>query len=233
MRWGAEVAFRALNIWTAAVRDGYLPADFKWKNVDPLIREIKEDIERRLEYRAEEILLRHTPYVIRGLDFYQRFPEERFDDVGDYDVFAYWPEANLMMVVECKYNKPPYTIKDGRRLRDTIFGRTENDRRVQLMKMARRREFLATNRSRLLQLLDWPLADNLEVKNMELYVCRDVYFCMFNPPYPVPTHFVRVAELDTWLARRVITMLMDKDKGKDPSDKLFTLADNFLMSLNR
>ena len=68
---------------------------------------------------------------------------------------------------------------------------------------------------------------------MELYVCRDVYFCMFNPPYPVPTHFVRVAELDTWLARRVITMLMDKDKGKDPSDKLFTLADNFLMSLNR
>lgn len=205
---GAETASRALNIWTAAVRDGYLPADFKWKNFDPLIREIKEDIERRLEFLAEEIFLRHTPYVVRGIDFYDRFPEEKFDDVGDYDVFAYWPESILVMIVECKYNKPPYTIKDGRRLRDMIFGRTDNDRRGQLMRMVRRREFLTKYQSRLLQLLNWPLTDNIEVKNMELYVCRDVYFCMFNPPYPVPTNFVRIEELDTWIST-VIKGLQD------------------------
>lgn len=217
LRWGAEVASRALNIWTAAVRDGYLPADFKWKNVDPLIRAIKEDIERQLEHRAEEIFLRYTSYVIRGIDFYQRFPEERFDDVGDYDVFAYWPETNLVMIVECKYNKPPYTIKDGRRLRDTIFGRSQDDRRGQLMKMVRRRKFLENSRSRLLQLLNWPLVDNIEIKNMELYVCRDVFFSMFSPPYPVPTHFVRIVELDTWIGA-IIKGLQD-----DATDSLLSI----------
>lgn len=201
LRWGAETASRALNIWTATVRDGYLPADFRWRNVDPLIREIKADIERRLEYRTEEIFLRHTPYVIRGIDFYKRFPKESFDDVGDFDVFAYWPEANLVMIVECKYNKPPYTIKDGRRLRDTIFGRTEDDRRGQLIKMLRRREFLGKNRSQLLQLLNWQLSDSIENNNIELYVCRDLFFCMFNPPYPVPINFVRIDELDTWISQ--------------------------------
>lgn len=30
-----------------------------------------------------------------------------------------------------------------------------------------------------------------------------IFFCMFNPPYPVPIHFVRVAELDTWLIKMI------------------------------
>src|SRR5690606_34636642 len=55
LRWGAEQASRAMNIWMSSVRDGYLPADFDWPNVEPVIREIKEGIEKRLEVRTEEI----------------------------------------------------------------------------------------------------------------------------------------------------------------------------------
>lgn len=173
------------------------------KNVEPIVARIKAGIERQLEHRTEDIFLRHTSYVRRGVDFYQQFPDEQFDDVGDFDVFAYWPAIKLIMIVECKYNKPPYTIKDGRRLRDTIFGRSEGDKRGQLTKMVRRRQFLETNQARLLQLLGWPQAEGGELRKMELYVSRDVYFCMFNPPYDIPTNFVRVEELDSWITTNV------------------------------
>ncbi|EOX6952456.1 MAG: hypothetical protein E7H78_28620 [Klebsiella michiganensis] len=199
LRWGAESASRAMYIWMSAVRDGYLPAEFDWPHVKPVIREVKESIEKRLELRTEEIFRRHTPYVQRGIDFFRRFREEKFDDVGDFDVFAYWPESNLLVTVECKYNQPPFTMKDSRRLRDRIFGKAENDRAGQFSRILDRRKFLETHRSRLLELLQWPQPESVPLRNIELYVSRDVYYWMVHPPYPVPTQFVRVDTLDTWI----------------------------------
>ncbi|MCK9535350.1 MAG: hypothetical protein M0Q98_11755 [Pseudomonas sp.] len=198
LRWGAETTNRAMNLWMSAVRDGYLPADFNWPHVEPLIRKVKEGIEKLLELRTEEIFLRYTPFVKRGIDFFKQFRGEGFEDVGDFDAFAYWPENNLLITVECKYNQPFYTLKDGRRLRDKIFGKAENDRAGQFSRILRRRQFLEKNRAKLLELLEWPTA-NMPAKNIELYVSRDVYYWMVHPPYPVQTQFVRVAALDTWI----------------------------------
>lgn len=199
LRWGAESASRAMYIWMSAVRDGYLPAEFDWPHVKPVIRDVKESIEKRLELRTEEIFRRHTSYVLRGIDFFRRFRGEKFDDVGDFDVFAYWPEDNLLVTVECKYNQPPYTMKDSRRLRDRIFGKAENDKTGQFSRILGRRKFLDTHRSKLLNLLQWPLPKDVPFRNIELYVSRDVYYWMVHPPYPVPTHFVPVDTLDTWI----------------------------------
>ncbi|APS30717.1 hypothetical protein H4F38_15340 [Pectobacterium brasiliense] len=199
LRWGAESASRAMYIWMSAVRDGYLPAEFDWPHVKPVIRDVKESIEKRLELRTEEIFRRHTPYVLRGIDFFRRFRGEKFDDVGDFDVFVYWPEDNLLVTVECKYNQPPYTMKDSRRLRDRIFGKAENDKTGQFSRILGRRKFLDTHRSKLLNLLQWPLPKDVPFRNIELYVSRDVYYWMVHPPYPVPTHFVPVDTLDTWI----------------------------------
>lgn len=205
LRWGAETATRAMNLWVSAVRDGYLPADFNWPNVIPVIREIKESIEKRLETRTEEIFLRHTPFVLRSIDFFRRFRSERFEDVGDFDAFAYWPEENLLVTVECKYNQPAYTVKDGRRLRDKIFGKAEDDRHGQLSRILRRRQFLEKNRSKLLELLEWPSSE-MPSRNMELYVSRNIYYYMVHPPYPVPTKFVSVETLDTWIKSELNTL---------------------------
>ena len=199
LRWGAEVSSRALNIWMSSVRDGYLPADFDWPNVVPVIREIKKGIEKRLERRSEEIFRRHTQHVAMGIDFFKRFPGEGFEDVGDFDVLAYWPDANVVVAVECKYNQPPHTVKDSRRLRDTIFGNSEDDRSGQLSRISRRRRFLAKHRARMLELLKWPPAVKEESQYIELYVSRDVYYWMVHPPYPVPTQFVRVDTIDSWI----------------------------------
>lgn len=205
LRWGAETASRSMYIWMSSVRDGYLPADFKWSHVEPVVRQVKESIESRLEIRTEEIFRRHTPFVLRGIDFFRRFRSEGFEDVGDFDVFAYWPDANLLVTVECKYNQPPYTVKDGRRLRDRIFGKAEDDKAGQFSRILRRRQFLEKNRLRMLELLKWPQSEANPFRHMELYVSRDVYYWMVHPPYPVPTKFVRVDALDTWIKTELIT----------------------------
>jgi len=204
LRWGAETASRALNIWSASVRDGYLPADFSWPNVEPFIREIKEGIEKKLEARAGEVLLRHTPYVMRNLDFYRKFRSERFDDVGDFDVFAYWPLTNTLLVAECKYNQPAYSMKDTRRLRDKIFGKSEDDRNGQFSRILRRRQFLLQHRSRLLELLGWPSPQGDQPRDLEIYVSRVIHYWMVHPPYEVPTAFTRIDALDAWLTQQAV-----------------------------
>lgn len=199
-RWGAEQASRSLHIWTGAVRDGFLPGEFAWLHINRAVRNIKENIERQLEVRTEQICRRYTPYVVRGIDFFRRFKRERFENVGDFDVLAYWPASNTLVAIECKYNQPPYCVKDSRRLRDRIFGRDEVDRKGQFSRIAGRRNFLREHREHLLNLLDWPTPQTKDPSDIELYVSRDVYWWMIHPPYPVVTSFIRVDSLDTWLS---------------------------------
>ncbi|MNF99021.1 hypothetical protein D3C81_1688140 [compost metagenome] len=109
------------------------------------------------------------------------------------------------MTVECKYNQPTYTLKDGRRLRDRIFGKAENDKTGQFSKIQRRREFLEKHRTKLLELLGWPQSKQKISRDVELYVSRDVYYWMIHPPYSIPTKFIRVNALDTWIKVELLT----------------------------
>lgn len=196
--WGAGSTNHATSIWTGSVSNGYLPADFNWPQVKNIIREIKEGIEKELEVRAFEVCSRATPHLKHGINFKYRFPKDGFDDVGDFDVLAYWPETNTWLSVECKYNQPPFCLKDTRRLRDRIFGSESED--GQFSKIERRRSFLESKTDRLRNLLSWPKpVVSSKPVIVELYVSRDIYWWMRNPPIPIPTHFVRIDMLDNWL----------------------------------
>ena len=198
LAWGAAAAERALGIWTRSVKNGYLAADFPWPRVQAVVREIKAGIERQLEIRAGEICARTTPFMEQGINFKHRFPRDKFDDVGDFDVLAYWPQSNTWLTVECKYNQPPHCLKDARRLRDNIFGILP--KHGQFAKIERRREFLSSNLDHLRTLLRWPTSSTEQPASVcEIYVSRDIYWWMRNPPYEVPTHFVRIDALDGWL----------------------------------
>lgn len=197
LSWGAAMTKRAFDIWTSTISDGYLPADFPWPNVKKIVRDIKSGIEKQLEVRASDVCSRTTKYIMSGIDFKFRFPQDGFDDVGDYDVLAYWPETNQWLAVECKYNQPPFCLKDGRRLRERIFG-IDTDH-GQFSKIERRRNFLLLHAGRLRALLKWPPPEIENLTIHELYVSRDIYWWMRNPPYEVPTQFVRVDALDNWL----------------------------------
>jgi hypothetical protein len=198
LAWGAATVERSARIWRQTLVNGYMPADFDWPNVKSVVRDIKQDLDKKLETTTATVLARATPHVKEGIDFKYRFPTERFDDVGDFDGLAYWPATNFWVSVECKYNQPAFCLKDARRLRDRIFGTPES--REQFAKIERRRTFLHDNLERIRLALGWPAPTaGLPARVHELYVSRDIYWWMRNPPYPVPTQFVRVDGLDSWL----------------------------------
>ncbi|MDC8012807.1 hypothetical protein [Tahibacter soli] len=207
--WGAAAAHRAFGIWNGTFSDGYPPADFGYPEIEAVAASIKKRIEDDLELRAVEVFGRHFTYFGHGIDFARRFPQEDFDDVGDFDVLAYRPESNQWFMVECKYNKPPFCIKDTRRLREEVFGRTPES--GQLAKIARRHAFLDKHGPRILELLNWPAAAPVECRIEDLYVCPRIYPFMRRPPRPVPTQFVRLGKLDSLLRSRL-------GDGADPSE---------------
>jgi hypothetical protein len=201
LAWGAATVHRAAAIWSGSILSGYLPADFQWPNMVKAVRTVKAGIEQHLEVRAFEVTSRVAPCVVHGLDFRRRFPKEKFDDVGDFDVLAYWPQHSLWLGIECKYNQPPYCLKDARRLRERIFG--VGAEHGHMGKIERRRIFLAQNVERVRHLLEWPVGQAGDAKFRDAYVCRDISWSMRHPPYAVPLEFVRIDGLDAWLRAAV------------------------------
>lgn len=199
--WGAAAAHRAFGIWSGTFSDGYPPADFGYSEIEDVATSIKRRIEYDLELRAVEVLGRHFTYFGHGIDFRSRFPQEGFDDVGDYDVLAYRPEGNQWFMVECKYNKPPFCVKDTRRLREEVFGRTPES--GQLAKIARRHAFLEKHAPRVLELLNWPAGAAVERRIEDLYVCPRTLPFMRRTPRMVPIQFVRLGRLDSLVRSRL------------------------------
>ena len=198
LAWGAAAANRASSIWSGSISEGYLPADFDWPRVKQKVRAIKKGLEKQLEVQAFKVCSRVATYVLQGIDFKYRFPQEQFDDVGDFDVLAYWPDLNRWLSVECKYNQPPFCLKDARRLRERIFG--TDKARGQFGNIEKRRAFLLENYCKLRDLLGWPASPGgCEATFLETYVSRGIYWWMRNPPYDVPSSFVRIDGLDEWL----------------------------------
>lgn len=196
--WGAASSERAARTWVQSLSNGYMPADFNWPKTKEAVRNIKERLERQLEVATTAVLTRATQYAQQGIDFKRRYPKENFKDVGDFDGLAYWPETNQWIIAECKYNQPAFCLKDARRLRDRIFGTSAN--KGQFDKIERRREFLFDNMGKIITCLGWPLPPGgLQLTLHELYVSRDIYWWMRNPPYAVPSYFIRVDQLDNWL----------------------------------
>ncbi|AKE12424.1 hypothetical protein [Serratia liquefaciens] len=196
--WGAAAAYRAGTIWIAHIANGYLPADFEWSHISHEVGKIKESIEKQLEITTFNIVKRFATQIELGIDFKKRFPKKKFPDVGDFDTLAYFSDSNTWLNIECKYNQPYYCIKDMRRLREKIFGR--GDKRGQIGKIEKRINFLAENDNSLRTLLNWsePTVHH-DVKFINLYISRQIYWWLRYPPYDTDINFVQVDALEAWL----------------------------------
>ncbi|MRT58395.1 hypothetical protein GJV11_19990 [Enterobacteriaceae bacterium RIT693] len=196
--WGAAAAYRAGTIWITHIANGYLPAEFEWIHIAHEVGKIKESIEKQLEITTFNIVKRFATQIEPGIDFKKRFPKKKYPDVGDFDTLAYFSDSNTWLNIECKYNQPYYCIKDMRRLREKIFGRS--DKRGQIGKIEKRINFLAENHNDIRTLLNWnePVDDH-DVKFINLYISRQIYWWLRYPPYETNINFVQVDALEAWL----------------------------------
>ena len=199
--WGAAAVHRAFGIWEGTFSDGYPPADLGYPEIDAVAASIKQRIEHDLELRAVDVFRRHLTYVEHGIDFRSRFPRERFPEIGDFDVLAYQPQGNRWFMVECKYNKPPFCLKDTRRLQDEVFGKSSAS--GQVGKIARRQAFLSQHWALIAKLLGWPIETSEAPQIEELYVCPRIFPFMRRPPRKVLTQFVRLGKLDAFLREKL------------------------------
>lgn len=199
--WGANAAKNALTIWQNSIIEGYLPCDLGSRPIENAIRKVKKFLETQLEVLAHNVTEDFAPYLIRGIDFYRRFPKHNFEDVGDYDVLAYWPEANVWLTIECKYIQSPFCFKDSKRLRDKMFKNNRND--SHFCKIKKKTKFLNENHNLMRELLGWPEPQGQsELTVRELYVSKSTYWWMYSPPYTVAADFVQIDLLRSWLEER-------------------------------
>ncbi len=196
--WGAASVFKAKSIWAGNITSGYLRAGYEWGNVSHVVDGIKVSLETKLEKLAFNVFKRNLEHSFNNVDFKRRFKNEKFDDVGDFDVLAYDPSSNTLISVECKYNKPPRCMKDMKKLRELVFTK----RKSHINKIERRHRFLEKNSSRIFELLDIPSSAGHEVpKVISLYVSKDSYWWMVNPPQTIEfdVEFEQIDFLENWL----------------------------------
>lgn len=196
--WGAASVFKAKSIWAGNITSGYLPAGYEWGNVSHFVDGIKVSLETKLEKLAFDVFKRNLEHSFNNVDFKRRFKSEKFDDVGDFDVLAYAPNSNTLISVECKYNKPPRCMKDMKKLRELVFTK----RKSHINKIERRHRFLEKNSNRIFELLDIPRSVGHEVpKVISLYVSKDSYWWMVNPPQVIEfdVEFEQIDFLENWL----------------------------------
>lgn len=204
--WSPAATYKAHNIWLTNIHNGYLPAQFDWKNINNFVVTIKQGLEKQLENKAFQILResKFTDHIEQQIEFKKRFKKEGYpSDLGDYDVLAYFPEKNIWLNIECKYNKPAYAIKDADTLRKTIYGTDQDDRKSNIYKFNRRYKYLLKSFDKIRKSLNWPEASISEVTILNVYISKDIYWWFEDPPYSVNVNFVRIDQFANWLEKNL------------------------------
>jgi hypothetical protein len=149
--------------------------------------------------RAAEIVKRFTPHVISSaklhrLDRAGKHPE----DLGDYDVLAYCPNAHAVLNIECKNIFQVFCPKDAKRLREKIFGVSGKDE-GHFRQINKRQHYLMDHWAAIAQGLKWPLSSAEPPKILSLYVTPLTYWWTRFPPHKVNTTFLRVQMLANFI----------------------------------
>jgi hypothetical protein len=191
--WGALSTNKVRSIWLSRLELGTLPHTVAGKEIDKTLQKYKRIISKKLEDKANEIMLRFTPYTIPNLFLDKRdrkYPQE----LGDYDVLAYEEKTNTLFNIECKDILLPFCAKDSARMRNKIFG-DEKDKN-EIGKIENREKFLANNYQDIFNTLNWKINPKKKPKIKSIYISRAISWWTEFPPYSTSVIFTRIDALE-------------------------------------
>jgi hypothetical protein len=195
--WGPYSARRSGMIWSDRPHDGRLPMKLPGPNIQKVLDDEKDAIERGVETKAEEIALRFTPFVRRRVELHKI--DENGDhpqDLGDYDVLAYVDGAKALIAIECKDIFPAYCLKDAKRLREKIFGQPGMEGYAHRVK--RRHEHLSKHAERIARALGWPTTDLTKI--ISVFVTRTAFWWTRFPPEELDIEFMPITMLSPFFS---------------------------------
>lgn len=197
--WGPYAVRTAGLIWSGSPSMGTLPVDIGKGRVGQLLEQWRPLLDKEVELRAAQVVKRFTPHVtptawLDRLDLSGQHPE----DLGDYDVLAYFPKAHAVLNIECKNMLPVHCLKDARRLREKIFGVPGKDE-GHFRQIEKRQHYLLDHWAAIAKALKWPLSAAQPPKILSLYVTPIAYWWTRFPPRKVDTTFLRVEMLSKFI----------------------------------
>ncbi len=195
--WGPYSVKKTANLWIQRLSSNTTPYQMNDPKVDKILHELQAESSELLVNKAFEVAGRFTKYREKNLFLHSRFPGKDFPyDLGDYDVFVYIQDRDVIINIECKDLLETYCLKDAQRLRNNIFG-DDRDRKS-IGKIEKREAFLRDRYSKVFSFLDWPCPSD-EVKVISIFLSRYLYWASVFPPYNTKVEFLRIDELNNFI----------------------------------
>jgi len=197
--WGPHSTSKSGTIWLGKLSYGALPVDLQSLTIEKVLRSEKKLIEDALVVKTLEIVKRYTPYARPNLELHSINKSKIHpSDLGDYDVLAFYPKKNIVLNIECKDILPAFCPKDAKRLRETIFGKDNNDE-GHFRQINKRRDYLSLLLLEIAQALKWPIDVNNLPKIVTIYLTRITYWWTKFPPKDAKTIFLQVDILSKFI----------------------------------
>jgi hypothetical protein len=197
--WGPYSTMNAGIRWSGALSSGTLPTDLKSPAIQRVLRKEKKLIEDALVDKTTEIVERYTPYVEKNCRLHKRDPTGGHPrDLGDFDVLAFCPDANVVLNIECKDILEVFCPKDAKRLREQIFGRYVGGKSY-LDKINKRQSYLLAHLTDIASALNWPIDLNKAPRIVPIYLSRTSYWWTLFPPVEVDVVFLRIELLGEFI----------------------------------
>lgn len=199
--WGACSTKATLKAWDSSIISGKMPYDLESPSVKRIIRQYLVTSNDNLVIDTHHIISKYTSFAFKELELHKVKPKGMHpSSLGDYDVLAFIKEKNIILNVECKDNFNSYCMKDAKRLRDKIFGRTGyNDGHFRQIRI--RTNYLKKNIKKVCQSLNWQIENTNLPLIITLYISNRFFWWMKYPPRQVDAEFIRVDLLDSYIKR--------------------------------
>ena len=200
--WGPYSAMKTGILWSGSVGDGVLPVDLEEVEISECLLQEKALVEKELVKISFEIVKKHTTNCENNVFLHKRDKNKKYpDDLGDYDVLAYFETSNVVLNVECKHLKQVFALKDARDLKEELFGRNKlNGSHVG--KIVKRHDYLESNWRTIFDTLKWKKGKVPKV--VSVFCSKQPYFWTFSPPIEVPVSFLCVNELDIYISGNLL-----------------------------
>jgi len=199
--WGPHSIERTSRIWIGISSKHRLPSDINAPTVKSILNKGHQDLENNLVTKTKEIISRHTNNV--EMNLYPHKYDSSIVDIGDYDVFAYLKDKNILLNIESKIIDPPYSNKDSGRMQRKIYGEKKKDgslKKGYLQRVEERANYLNTNGLSLMTKIGcgWQVPSTTP-KVVSIFVTKIGFWWTKYPPFPTDVKFVEIRMLEDFI----------------------------------
>ena len=190
--WGPYSVRRTGIVWSGTASTGMMPTDLQATSIVEVLRKEKRLTEDALTDKALEIMEKYTPHARKNLKLHDLKPKGSHpSELGDYDILSFYLSENIVFNIECKDILPVHCLKDAKRLREKIFGRSGKDE-GHFAQINKRKGYLAEHIFDIATALKWPVDFENPPEIITIYLSRRSYWWTNFPPEGIEAVFLRV-----------------------------------------